>query len=387
MKKLLKGLAFAGVAGLMALTTACGAEETPAGIGAVPVFPEHDETEYTYTYNYWENDLDLGWANMQEFRQFNGTIADITHFYEKVEDGHFAPTEGRYTVLVRGEETEEGYSPTVNFEVDFTTALLLDGELEIGMQVQAFYEVGPAMILIYPPQHNARALVAADKDVIVNRFDEIPSATEITFQDGTLFEGDPSELQNRALVVINEGNQTQVVVLFEIAVHPILELSPEDLAGFDTGFDEGAGFGGGALQLSPAELNEMWDNMFNPETVQIIVNNQFIESPRPFIDREVGLVMVPVAPIAETLGYTVIGEGFEMVIAMYGAPARGIAFVENLDAYMIGRMETISLGAPPALVDGELFVPFNFFGQVIEANAWIIGGEVVVSNVDGDDMM
>lgn len=76
-----------------------------------------------------------------------------------------------------------------------------------------------------------------------------------------------------------------------------------------------------------------------------------------------------------------------MAIGMYGRAPHTIVFVEGEDAYLIGRLDTISLGAPPALVDGTLFVPMNFFGQVIETGAWISCGDVVVNNVDGDDMM
>jgi len=126
----------------------------------------------------------------------------------------------------------------------------------------------------------------------------------------------------------------------------------------------------GGLLLTPEELDEMWDGMFDPDTVQIVVNDAVIEAPRPFINREYGFVMVPVAPIAEALGYVVDGEGFDTVLAIYGDVGRAIAFVENMDAYLIGRSETVSLGAPPMLVDGFLFVPMQFFGQVSEAGAW-----------------
>ena len=441
MKKFIKGLTLAGVAGLIALTTACTEEQPTPGSGAgqsgtgVYLTDAGRVDDEIFDIDY-ESGLDYEWEwdsefISPEFMSFSGTVREINPFYDLTEDGEVA-VEGRYFVLVQGEEDADGYAPMVNFAVDENTLLLLDGELEPGMKVRAFHEFSLMMILIYPPQHNARVLVSdplpyncrstgdplSAESVIVDRFDEnwniqnpfyewhleIGEDTEIIFQDGEAFEGELDELVNRALVLIGTTKVVglsypvtvvppdKIVILFERAEHPMLWLTDEDLIVFDVndfGVDGGIEIDnswGGGLQLTQEDLDIMWDNMFDPETVQIIVNNEFIDAPKPFIDRVAGRVMVPVAAIAQALGYVVVGESYDMVIAEYGAPARAIAFVEGLDSYMIGRMDTVSLGVPPTFVNGVLFVPMEFFGQVIEAGAWISGGEVVITNLPDSDM-
>jgi len=375
-KSFLKVLSLAAVTGLMAFTTACNPprEEYSPGVADYDLLIDvADLPEY----------LPYDLQDFPEFNSFSGTVAEINPFYED---------DGTFFVLVQGEEDEYGYSPTVNFVVDHLSAMLLDGELEVGMEVTGFYETGAAIVMIYPPQHNVRVL-ASNPDVVVQRFESFEPAeyTQIHFQDGTPFEGEPEELANRILAVVGGVyTPSKAVVLFERAVHPIHWFTEEELLEF--GFYSDApdfvqpdfGWEGG-LQLTQEDLDIMWDNMFDPETVQIIVNDSVIDSPKPFIDRDAGKIMLPVAAIAEALGYTVTGSGFDMTIGMYGYAPHTIVFVEGEDTYLIGRLETISLGAPPALVDDTLFVPMNFFGQVMSAGAWVAYGEVFVNELN--DMM
>jgi hypothetical protein len=386
-KSFLKALSLLAVLGLMAVMTACAEEnagDANPNYSGAGLLNMEDEPEYP------QDEFEDWNMNMTEFMSFSGTVIEINPFYGFQNDEGVS-LEDQFFVLVQSEEDENGYSPTVNFVVDHLSALILDGELEVGMDVTGFYETGVAMIMIYPPQHNVRVL-ASDPNVIVERFGEtleIGEDTEIIFQDGTPFDGEPSELLNRAMAVFGGiESPEKIVVLFERAVPPMHWFTEDEIIDFGLEYEfEQPYFGwDGGLQLTQEDLDIMWDNMFDPETVQIIVNNTAIESVKPFIDREVGKVMLPVAAIAEALGYTITGEGYDMAIGMYGAAPHTIVFVEGQDAYLIGRFETISLGAPPALIDETLFVPMNFFGQVIEASAWISCGDVIISNVDGDDM-
>ncbi|MCL2356502.1 MAG: hypothetical protein FWC70_04975 [Defluviitaleaceae bacterium] len=382
---LVRILSVGAVAGLMAFSTGCTPEETQVlgALGSDVELLGHTDEPYDLVNHFTGCEISDDWTwTMPEFMSFSGTVVEIMSGLgpAPVDD---EPVSHMLSVMVQGEEDADGYSPTVNFTIDRLTAIFLDGELEVGASVTGFYEVGAAMILIYPPQHNARLLVS-DPDVTVTHFSdelEIGADTEIIFQDGTLFDGELDELKNRTIAVLSSE---KIVVLFERAVHPELWLTDDDFAGFDGG-EIDFGWGGG-LELTQEDLDMMWDSMFDPETVQIVVNDTAIDSPRPFIDREAGVVMLPVVAIAEALGYTVTGEGFGTVVGMYGAGPHAVAFIEGEDAYMIGRLDTVSLGAPPALVDEILFVPMGFFGRALEAAAWISCGDVVISNTGENDM-
>jgi len=354
---------------------------------------------------------------------FSGVIIEVAPFYEVTEEGEEIAVEGKYYVLVTNSSFtmlengsfEETYIGSVKFIADQDTLLYPKSEiaeLEKGLPITGFFDPNLPIPYTYPPQHFARVMItghlflnpanqiafyAVDRfdadlkafnhpiQVIVNDEGELSPEIEIIFEDGTPFEGDITELENSAMLVLSGPVPSQIPgadpQIVKITPNKIIILSEREIL-----FIQPDDSWQGGLLLTQEELDEMWDNMFNPETVEIIVNETFITSPKPFIDREVGVVMVPVAYIAEALGYIVQGEGFEMIIGRYGAAPHAIAFVEGKDAYMIGRFETINLGAPPAFVDGTLFVPLSFFGQVIEANAWIMGGEVVISNIHGDDM-
>lgn len=378
-KSFLKIVLLVVTVGLIAITAACTMREEQSS-----AFADSDtELLGMEEEPYYSADESDEWnRDMPKILSFSGTITEINPFgFEDSEE-----TEKNFSVLVQGEEDENGYSPTVNFVVDHLSAIILDGELEVGMTVIGFYEVSAAMILIYPPQHNVRVLVS-DPDVIVSRFEEkleIGEDTEIILQDGTPFEGELDELINRALVIFGGvENPEKIIVLFERAVPPVHWLTEDEMIDFDDGFVQPDFGWDGGLQLTQEDLDIMWDNMLS-ETVQIIVNGTVIDASKPFIDREAEQVMLPVAAIAEELGYTITGEGFDMAIGMYGAAPHTIVFVEGADAYLIGRMQTISLGASPALIDRTLFVPMNFFGQVIEVGAWIEYGDVIVNSVADD---
>jgi len=117
----------------------------------------------------------------------------------------------------------------------------------------------------------------------------------------------------------------------------------------------------------------MWDNMLNPETVQIFVDGETIDAPTPFVNREDGFVMVPVAAIAEALGYDVFGEGDEIMIG------RGITFTIGEDYYFYGRMAATPLGAAPVLLDDVVFVPLHFFGHIIPVDAYMMDGDIFIN--------
>jgi hypothetical protein len=433
MKKSFKMLVLAGVIGLLALT-ACATAAAQSPVEAervfdVEVYPTDMDAESAY-----EDDFVFEWAAMPEFLEFRGVITEIRPFYDFTEEGEVA-VEGKYYVLVESShytmiengEFEEMYVETVNFVVDQGTLLLPDVELELGMPITGFYESNLPVILIYPPQHHARVLVNwlalsdSFSDVgsyVVDRFDADLKAfyhplqlvinvdeddapeTEIIFEDGLPFEGDLSELENRALVVLSgplptpvydaddDADQVvnvvphKIIILFERAVPPILFLTEEELAMIENGeFIQPDDSWHGGLLLTQEDLDIMWDNMLDPETVQVIVNGEAVEMPTPFINREAGFVMVPVAYIAEALGYPVVGEGEELMIGL------GTTFTIGVDSYFIARMAPIELGAAPEMHDGVIFVPLHFFGQVFPDGGYVMDGNIFVTSFQVEDIL
>ena len=131
------------------------------------------------------------------------------------------------------------------------------------------------------------------------------------------------------------------------------------------------------VSLTEEELSALWDSMFDPETVQIIVDGEAIEAPAPFVNRETGLPMLPVTYIAQALGYPVYIDDQDPVIVTIG---RGITFTVGIDSYNYMRMAPIQLHAPPEMHEGVVFVPKHFFGEVMPVAAYIMDGNIFISS-------
>ena len=131
------------------------------------------------------------------------------------------------------------------------------------------------------------------------------------------------------------------------------------------------------VSLTEEELSALWDSMFDPETVQIIVDGEAIEAPAPFVNRETGLPMLPVTYIAQALGYPVYIDDQDPAIVTIG---HGITFTVGIDSYNYMRMEPIQLHAAPEMHDGVVFVPKHFFGEVMPVAAYIMDGNIIVSS-------
>jgi len=403
-----KIFAILGLAGILTIAAACSSEQPAtlpspdtSGITLVDVeLPNDGISEDS------EEILDLedlrDWddfvMSMPLFGSVTGTITEIStvqinpDFDDTITSVQIIDEDGNNTVLI----------------IDFVTAVLLNEELAVGNEITGFFENLPFMPMIYPPQHNAVAVIephtatldrfqptdifgdnnfinsANDLVLVLDDISEI----EIIFQDGTPFEGELYELADRKLVAYHTfvamsfPGQTvpqKIVILFERAIHPVHEFSPEELEELEMGvlglFDGSSS--NMMAQLSPEELYAFWSSLIDPETVQIIVDDVVIDAPTPFVNLQTGSIMLPVATIAEAMGINVVGEGADVVI---GA---GITFTVGVDSYFIGRMAPITLGTAPELVEGVLFVPDSFFKVILPGDVLLVDGDVWVrSSVD-----
>ena len=384
MKKFIKSLALLTVAGAMAALTACAELEavTPAGQEGLVIPPPLTEAA---TYDYPTCDI-----VPQSFVTFSGIVTEISPYYSFTGEDVVQVDGMKYVLLENGDEIKM-------FVVDLTTAVLLDNELELGMELTAYYEHSQVMIMIWPPQHRAVALVqAGEYHSMLDRFTKngenfvsstrlhtlaITADTQIQFQCGMAFEGELYELENRKLFVefAEEGREitpVRITVLFEVAMHPVHFFTEEELAEID--FDFGCcdtGIAGGPLLLCPAEVEEMWNNMLDPETVTITVEGELIDAPTPFVNAAAGTIMLPLAPIAEALGYTVVVEGNEVIIAP------GTMVTAGVNSFARGREMARQLSAAPEMHDGTLFVPWEFFHEILTSTAFVDYGQIYVVNL------
>lgn len=354
MKKQKRLLATLGIAGMLALTACATTDASP---GAA--------TEETYTSTAPTDDYTF--APLPSFLHASGVVTEIESFEE-----------GNYFVMLQNEETDQ----TTRFLVDQTTALLFDGQLKIGMTVTGYFDSNLPAVLIYPPQHRAVAIVHnPESPHLLDRFDanlvnsdgiitlNITDDTEIIFQDGTPFEGSLFEFADRKLFVEfpEEGRvvtPTKVTILFELAAHPTHDMNDD------------IGIAGGPALLSPEDVELMWANMFNPETVQIIVKDEVIEAPTPFTDSTAGTIMLPLIAIAEALGYVVVDNGNEVIVGP------GSIVTADVNSYFRGRETPRELTSAPVMRDGIMFVPWEFFHEILSGAAFVTDGDIHVVELE-----
>ena len=209
------------------------------------------------------------------------------------------------------------------------------------------------------------SLISRDGELMIHVSDN----TEIIFEDGIdarerLEEGQTLAdlLGGRNLIVTYsittrslppQTTPEKIVILYEIAVPPVYEFSPEEI-----------------------------ETLF-PLNGEIAVHGEIIEAPAPYYSGRV--VMVPLREIAEALGFDV--EWVEELQCI----RLGVAI--NLwigkDYYVVGRMAPIELGAAPELTDGDPFVPLSFFREVIKGyDAYSFEGQVVIetAHAEGDEV-
>ena len=136
---------------------------------------------------------------------------------------------------------------------------------------------------------------------------------------------------------------------------------------------------GGPAILSPEEIDEMWAATIDPETVQLIVNGEVLDAPTPYTysDGTGGTVMIPLVAVAEALGYTVVDNGEEVVVGP------GSLVTAGVNSYHRGREAPIELSFAPVIQDGVMFVPWEFFQEILLTSvAYMEGGNVYVVTID-----
>jgi hypothetical protein len=227
--------------------------------------------------------------------------------------------------------------------------------LVVGATVTGYYEANAPMLMIYPPQYNAEAVVVESKEnnVKVDVFDKdlvssdgflklnISADTEIILQDGTAFKGD---LTGRKLIAVYDVSTksipaqttpSKVIVLFEKAV-PVQDVS----------------------------------------SMSILVDGKKIEAVHACTNEQ-GTVMIPLRSISEALGLTVTWDKKQKSVTV----GKGISLTPGKDYYVYMRTAPIQLGTAPVIKEGRTFVPLSFFTEVAKLKeAKLTDSQIVINS-------
>ncbi|MGF7185865.1 hypothetical protein GGQ84_001958 [Desulfitispora alkaliphila] len=284
------------------------------------------------------------------FGAFTGKVKEISDFQSM---------EGTKIALL---ESEDG--KIANILVSESTYILDDADIKEGSVITGYYDLSAPMLMIYPPQYRAEAVVieTEEKNVKMDVFDKnlisadntlklnVTDETKIVWQDGTEFTGD---LKNRKLVVE-----------YDISTRSIpAQTNPKKVT-----------------VLNEGEENRATAIMDNVSNMEIVVNNERIDAPSAYTN-EADVVMVPLRPIAEAIGYEISWDSETQSIRL----GLGINLTIGEDNYIYMKTAPIKLGTAPTIENGITYVPLNFFREVMKMNnAYVFEGQIVID--DGEVM-
>lgn len=267
-----------------------------------------------------------------KFGSFTGKVVEINDF---------TPIEDAKIIAL---EDEEGLP--INMVVSNNTYVVNNDEITVSAIVTGYFDINAPMILIYPPQYSPEVVVVENQDyqVKVDIFSEelvssdnmlklnISEDTKVVTQDGETFKG---ELGNQKLVIIytfsTKSIPAQTIPLKVIVL--------------------------GQNKKEDTEKGPVGDISQLP----IIVKDQAIDSLAAYVTNN-KVVMVPLRPVAEALGFPVVWKGKTENIYV-GVAA---SLIVGRDYYTFAKMVPIELGAAPELIEGITYVPLDFFTKVLQ---------------------
>ena len=130
-----------------------------------------------------------------------------------------------------------------------------------------------------------------------------------------------------------------------------------------------ADYGNSAAELRGIRLNEINLNG------EIIINGELIDAPTPYVHKDdPEVVMVPLRAVAEKLGLKVIWQAYEQEIILgYGIQL----WIGNAE-FVTNFTFRSKLNPAPELTDGMTYVSLDFIRNVLEYDANISDGSVVI---------
>lgn len=251
---------------------------------------------------------------------------------------------------------DENKNPA-HFTVTQETYVVNGENLKEGDKVTGFVQANKPMTLIYPPQYSLDVL-SVDKEaesVAADVFDQdlvnsdntlklnIGEKTKVTLFDGTAYEG---KLEGKKLVVC-----------YDVTTRSI------------------------PAQTTPISVVVLGDKDSQPQPEksigdkELLINGKAVTSAPSAYEKPFGITMIPLRATATALGYEVkwVEETKEIMLG------NGITLKPGVDQYHYMRMAPIQLGTAPEIIDGNTFVPLQFFTEVLRAkNVEITADQIVI---------
>ncbi|OPL07489.1 MAG: hypothetical protein AVO33_05035 [delta proteobacterium ML8_F1] len=241
--------------------------------------------------------------------------------------------------------------------IEDETYLVNGDALEAGAEVEGFLKSDVPITLIYPPRYPAEVVVVkeASRQVTVDYFSE-----ELISSDKTL-----------------KLNPTDDLPVTDRFGRPF----EGDIACHNLVVTYGAATKSIPAQTTPLEIVVLTENentiyTLKVEEMPIVVEDQIIETPRPFFNAE-GYVMLPLRAIAEALELTVSWDEKKREVLIDGK----IIVPVGRDLYRDAGGNQHSLGTAPVIINGRTFVPISFFRNVLALNnAYVFEGQIEINN-------
>lgn len=334
-------------------------------------------------------DTELADADVYESGYIQNMFDSISGVVTSIEE-----IEGEANASIIQLDTEE--HGTVAFRTNYFT-YTLGNKVEIGNNIRGYFIKEAFMTLQYPREHTVQLIVNGEyENVHIDRFyyneeiGELVSAdnflrlninetTQVLLQDGKEFEvfGDSllHDLDGRLLVVVYDVSTrsipalttpSKIIVLFERAVHPIQDISDEDIS---------------AIQSLPQDKQPHDLNYIEWVNHGISVNDQIIENITWVAINDT--FYVPFRVVVDALGYggSIVWDGEDASIRVYNGK-KYINFVIGSSTFDVGG-NIINLEAPAIILENSTFVPLQFFNEVFGLNnSYLFEGQVFIDNFE-----
>ena len=311
----------------------------------------------------------------------------------------------------------DGSQSIIHIQTEESSALFLTNdntyvlgeEVAVGNTITGYYLANAPMVMIYPPQYTVQLIVNGEfNNVKLDRFtvsENVEDAmvsydgmlqinlgnlntedgTKLILQDGQVFEIESlEELNNRKLVVVYDistrsipaiTTPSLVVVLFELAVHPIATIDPGMIASLEQEDEEEDYTAWEDDAVAPLEFSVNDGILINGEVLEGADWEQIVSEEHTFI-------YVPVRAVAEALGATVTWDYDNYAVSIQTGD-NTISFGINSTEFTLNG-EVLSIENPPQpalLINERTYVPLRFFRDVFGMNnAYMHAGQVVIDN-------
>jgi hypothetical protein len=322
------------------------------------------------------------------FLSFTGDVREISPIFGN--DGE--PVHNQYYVRIQNRD----YGTTV-FRTDYNTFIM--GEpIAAGDTITGWYASGGPMVLIYPPQHLARALVNHNgefENVKIDRFFlheqrvtlmsesgelvlNFTEQTPIRLQDGSEFyvpEGSAllNELSGRILAV-TYGATDRMLPAATLHSDPTLSITVlwEEAARLP-GEIEDTGASAEVEEQGTSRNGYLGPGWISNEGIS--VNNSKLEATWQRIGNA---YYVPFRAVVDALGFgdTIMWDGDNLMITANNG-SKTIAFAIDANNFIVGD-RIASLDHPAILQGGTTYVPWQFFRDVFGVNARFNNGQIFV---------